>query len=1066
MAENLLAKALMLPLMLEDQGAIKKRKDTSPKEGESEYGDVTYGDPTNKKYPLDTAKHVKAAWSYINMPRNAKKYSSKDLATIKGRIKKAAKKFGVAISEDQDFGYDLPVTQDHYHLFGSVEDVLTRINVAFHKWRRALDSAVEYRYSSILGVYTDHIVFYVDDWSRGFSYYTVSYTIDAKGNVAILDDVESVDVTVIVTDLGSDDEVDDGTSAQTATEENAMATPEEEKKVPETETGTQDPVQDGSTSKTVVETSKPVGTSADNPNVKHPKTDAESPGPSVPDASTEATSDSPVEKSSDIPVGTSGSDGSSTGKVAGALSDTGAGTKQSAEEGTLLGKDEFFIQSDNYDAANQPMSFIQLQSVEEKDGKKLMTIQGIATRGDIVNSKGQVYPTEVWQDNLPRMNQLAEQGKFLGKLEHPKVEQGLVDAALKFNKFWIQNNDVWFEAVVMPTDPDGKNLQTMIESGVQVDLSSRGYGQFAQADWRGKQRQVMQKGFICTAIDAVWMGASTGSGVSSVTYQSDSSVADQGDSPVDEKKKDETQTQSAEDRAAAVRAKETFTETKKGLLNQSGLNEVGQKAYQAALDKATDGDIMSLMAASDAILESLQSVFPVSDANAEQATQSETYSPVFFSKQSDEELAPKTVGEMIDRMVQDLPERYEGQSAPIHKVPSHLTSPREACRVLLQNVARLTAPAFHGPSAARGLLALEQGKVDRAQDILTQGADYALQSLPTGATTVAGDGAPLSNYLIFPLIRRVFPQYILNEIASIQPMDRPNGKIFWLDQYRTEEPEAGQITRIDLNTSSSPFNTSYADQDTEGETAKIIRMKLSSSLIEAHTKKLGAAWSIEEMQDLRAYHGLDAAQELLAGVARELALEINAEVLNDMILQAAAGALEFGTTMPTSGFVNQPEWDAYIWNYVSKMENIVFGKRNGGITHLICGMDAALALAKSNRMAVSIATEGDGAMNERYPGVAAMNVVSGTGQRYRILKTNFWASGTTNGSKIMCFRRGTEWNDVPYVYAPYADFTTPMYTDPLTFDQKQGVMSRFAKKCVTPDAIGTIEVTSDTGVLV
>lgn len=951
------------------------------------------------------------------------------------------------------------VLQDHYHVAGSLEEHLCAVKLAYKQWRHE-DSNSQYYWSSILGVFADSVVCVADDYpSGGFEYFTVPYTVADGGAITFGTDVTPVDVKVVMTALGMTDAGSEGqsgepveTSETQTKEESAMETPEAK--------GQEVEKQDGSESATVVETSKPVGTSADNPSVETPKTDAETPGASVPDASAEATSDSPVEKSDDVPVGGAGDGGLTTGTVSGALSDTSAGTKQSE----FYGKDEFLVQSDNYDLASQSMSFIQLQSVEENGDSKLMTIQGIATRGDIVNSKGQVYPTDVWQDNLPRMNQLAEQGKFLGKLEHPEVEQGLVDAAIKFNKFWLQGNDVWFEAVVMPTDPDGKNLQAMIESGVQIDLSSRGYGQFVQSDWRGQKRQVMQKGFVCTAFDAVWMGASTGSGVKSVTYQSsDTTVADQGDSPVEKK---DTQVQSAEDRAAGIRAKAAFDETKKGLLQQSGLNEVGQKAYQAALDKATAGDITSLMAASDAILESLQSVFPTAAEEAAPATQSETYAPVFYTKQSQEEQAPKTVGEMIDRMVRDLPERYEGQSAPVGNVPSHLTSPREACRMLLQNVARCTEAGFHGPSAARGLLALEQGKVDRAVDILQQGADYAAQSLPTGATTVAGDGAPLSNYLIFPLIRRVFPQYILNEIASIQPMDRPNGKIFWLDQYRTEEPSAGQVTRIDLNTSDSPFNTSYADNDTEGAAAKIIRMKLSSALIEAHTKKLGAAWSIEEMQDLRAYHGLDASQELLSGVARELALEINAEVLNDMILQASAGALEFGTGIPATGFNNQPEWDAYFWNYIQKMDNIVFGKRNGGITHLICGMDAALVLAKSNRLAVGIAAEGDGVMNEKYPGVAAMNVVSGNGTRYRILKTNFWASGTANGSKIMCFRRGSEWNDVPYVYAPYADFTTPMFTDPLTFDQKQGVMTRFAKKCVTPDAIGTIEVSNATGQLI
>ena len=35
------------------------------------YGDVKYADPKNGKYPIDTAEHAKAAWAYINMPKNA-----------------------------------------------------------------------------------------------------------------------------------------------------------------------------------------------------------------------------------------------------------------------------------------------------------------------------------------------------------------------------------------------------------------------------------------------------------------------------------------------------------------------------------------------------------------------------------------------------------------------------------------------------------------------------------------------------------------------------------------------------------------------------------------------------------------------------------------------------------------------------------------------------------------------------------------------------------------------------------------------------------------------------------
>jgi len=70
------------------------------------YGDVTYADPgyqadKKKRYPIDTAEHCKAAWSYINQAGNASKYSPEQLAAIKAKIKAAAKKFGIDISESK-----------------------------------------------------------------------------------------------------------------------------------------------------------------------------------------------------------------------------------------------------------------------------------------------------------------------------------------------------------------------------------------------------------------------------------------------------------------------------------------------------------------------------------------------------------------------------------------------------------------------------------------------------------------------------------------------------------------------------------------------------------------------------------------------------------------------------------------------------------------------------------------------------------------------------------------------------------------------------------------------------
>ena len=65
------------------------------------YGNVTYADPKNGKYPIDTAAHAKAAWAYINMPKNAAKYplNGVTLSSVKARIKAACAKFGIDVSE-------------------------------------------------------------------------------------------------------------------------------------------------------------------------------------------------------------------------------------------------------------------------------------------------------------------------------------------------------------------------------------------------------------------------------------------------------------------------------------------------------------------------------------------------------------------------------------------------------------------------------------------------------------------------------------------------------------------------------------------------------------------------------------------------------------------------------------------------------------------------------------------------------------------------------------------------------------------------------------------------------
>jgi hypothetical protein len=70
------------------------------------YGDVIYADPgyrdNQKRYPVDTPEHVRAAWSYINVAKNAAEYTAKQLAHIKAAIKAAARRHGIDINDNSN----------------------------------------------------------------------------------------------------------------------------------------------------------------------------------------------------------------------------------------------------------------------------------------------------------------------------------------------------------------------------------------------------------------------------------------------------------------------------------------------------------------------------------------------------------------------------------------------------------------------------------------------------------------------------------------------------------------------------------------------------------------------------------------------------------------------------------------------------------------------------------------------------------------------------------------------------------------------------------------------------
>lgn len=60
--------------------------DVIPLFGKADFADPGYQSDGSKRYPVDSEEHIRAAWSYINMPKNAKAYSADDLSKVKSAI--------------------------------------------------------------------------------------------------------------------------------------------------------------------------------------------------------------------------------------------------------------------------------------------------------------------------------------------------------------------------------------------------------------------------------------------------------------------------------------------------------------------------------------------------------------------------------------------------------------------------------------------------------------------------------------------------------------------------------------------------------------------------------------------------------------------------------------------------------------------------------------------------------------------------------------------------------------------------------------------------------------------
>ena len=114
---------------------------------------------------------------------------------------------------------------------------------------------------------------------------------------------------------------------------------------------------------------------------------------------------------------------------------------------------------------------------EEKDGKKLLYIEGVFLQSELKNRNGRMYPFEVLNREVERYNEEYVQSKrALGELGHPDGPTINLDrVSHRITSLRAEGNNFIGKAQILDT-PMGNIAKSLLGEGVQLGVSSRGMG--------------------------------------------------------------------------------------------------------------------------------------------------------------------------------------------------------------------------------------------------------------------------------------------------------------------------------------------------------------------------------------------------------------------------------------------------------------------------------------------------------------------------------------------------------------------------------------------------------------
>ena len=323
---------------------------------------------------------------------------------------------------------------------------------------------------------------------------------------------------------------------------------------------------------------------------------------------------------------------------------------------------------------------------------------------------------------------------------------------------------------------------------------------------------------------------------------------------------------------------------------------------------------------------------------------------------------------------------------------------------------------------------------------------YLSETATAGATS-AGNVATL-NRVILPVIRRVMPTVIANEIVGVQPMTGPVGQIHTLRVRYSDTVNAGANGATAGEEALSPFKiaTSYSGDEAnpgaanstaalEGAAGNQLSIQILKQTVEAKTRKLSARWTFESAQDAQSQHGIDVEAEIMAALAQEITAEIDQEVLASLrtLSGAAVETYDQAGVSGTATFVGDEH--AALAVQINRASNLIAQRtRRGAGNFAVVSPFALTILQSATTSAFARTTEGtfEAPTNTKMVGTLnnAMRVYVDT--------------NAGDGTAVLVGYKGSSESDAAAFYCPYIPLmSSGVVLDPGTFEPTVSFMTRY-----------------------